>query len=169
MEARDGGRCGGVTAMATIPELLAQVEANGHEIWSDGPQPEAAIVALESKLGVRLPPSYRAFLAQYGGMAIYDSTTSGILGGEPLDESAGSLYGDTLRFRNEWNLPSHLLVIQPDEDAPYCLDTRSPSATGELPVVCYELHSTHENRIASDFDDWIRRFFLEAWVAESAG
>lgn len=146
--------------MATISELLAQVEANGHEVWSDGPQPEAAIIALESKIGVRLALSYRAFLAQYGGMAIYDSTISGIIGGEPLDESGGSLYGDTLRFRTEWNLPDHLLVIQPDEDVPYCLDTGSPSATGEFPVVCYELHSKHAGKVAADFDDWMRRFFL---------
>lgn len=155
--------------MPTIPELLAQVEANGHEVLSDGPQPEAAIVALESKLGVRLPASYRAFLAQHGTMAIYDSTISGIIGGQPLDENAGSLYGDTLIFRTEWSLPSYLLVIQPDEDAPYCLDTRSPSATGEFPVVCYELHSKHASRIASDFDDWMRRFFLEGWAAEKTG
>jgi hypothetical protein len=154
--------------MATIPELLAQVEANGHAVWSDGPQPEAAIVALQSKLGVRLPPSYRAFLAQYGGMAIYDSTISGIIGGAPLDERSGSLYGDTLRFRTECNLPSHLLVIQPDEDAPYCLDTRSPSAGGEFPVVCYELHSHHAEKIAADFDDWLRRFFLH-WAADKTG
>src|SRR5688572_2537013 len=113
--------------MATIPELLAQVEANGHKVLTDGPQPEAALLALESKLGVRLPPSYRAFLSRYGAMAIYDSTISGIFGGEPLDESGGSLYFDTLRFRSDRGLPSHLLVIQPDEDAPYCLDTRSPS------------------------------------------
>lgn len=154
--------------MATISELLAQVKANGHDVWTDGPQPEAAITALEAKLGVQLPPGYRAFLARHGGMALYNSTISGIVGGEPFDESCGSLYGDTLRFRNEWSLPSYLLVIQPDEDAPYCLDTRNPSATGECAVVCYELHSKHVVRIASDFEDWMRRFFLEGWAAEKA-
>src|SRR4051812_24532430 len=135
--------------MATIPELLAQVEANGHEVWSDGPQSEVAIAALESNLGVRLPPSYRAFLGRHGGMGIYDSTISGIIGGDPLDENSGSLYGDTLRFRSEWDLPSYLLVIQADEDAPYCLDTRSASAAGEFPVVCYELHTKHEGKVAA--------------------
>jgi hypothetical protein len=152
--------------MGTIPELLQQVQANGHDVWTSGPQPEAAIAALEAKLGVQLPPSYRAFLARHGAMAIYDSTISGIIGGQRLDESYGSLYGDTLRFRSKWDLPSYLLVIQPDEDAPYCLDTRSPSATGEFPVACYELHSKHVSRIASDFEDWMRHFFLEGWAAE---
>jgi hypothetical protein len=153
--------------MATITELLAQVQANRHEVWTHGPQPEAAIITLESKLGVRLPPSYRSFLAQYGGMAIYNSTISGIIGGEPLDESGGSLYGDTLASRAEYGLPAHLLVIQPNDDAPYCLDTRSPSASGEFPVVCYERHSRHEGKIASDFEDWMRRFFLR-WAVEKS-
>ena len=155
--------------MTTTPELLAKVQANGHDVWSDGPQPEAAIAALESELNVRLPPSYRAFLARYGGMAIYDSTIAGIIGGDPLDERCGSLYGDTLRFRRERGIPSHLLVIQPDEDAPYCLDTRSPSVSGEFPVVCFELHSKYEGNVATDFDDWMRRFFLKGWAAEKAG
>jgi hypothetical protein len=91
-----------LATMATIPELLAQVEAKGHEVWSAGPQSQAAIAALESKLGVRLPPSYRAFVAQYGGMAIYDSTISGIIGGEPLDE------GRRIALRRHAEVPHRL-------------------------------------------------------------
>jgi hypothetical protein len=155
--------------MSTIRELLAQVRANGHEVWSGGPQREAAISALESKLGVRLPPSYRTFVAQYGSMAIYDSTISGIIAGEPMDESGGSLFGDTMRFSSEWGLQHHLLLIHPDDDAPYCLDTRAPSASGEFPIVCYEFHSKHDRKVAADFEDWMRRFFLEGWAADKAG
>lgn len=155
--------------MPTISELLAKVGANGHDVWSDGPQPEAAIIALETKLGARLPPSYRDFIAKYGGLAVHDSTISGILGGEPLDESCGSLYGDTMRFRDEYDLPHHLLVIQPNDDAPYCFDTSSPSAAGEFPVACFEVHSKHTKQIAADFDDWIRRFFLDGWLVNQPG
>lgn len=155
--------------MATIAELLTKVQANGHEVWSAGPQPEAAIAILESELRVRLPASYRDFLARYGAMAIYDSTISGITDGDPLDEGGGSLYGDTLRFRTEWGLPGHLLVIQPDEDAPHCLDTRNPADSGEFPVICFELHSLREEKIATDFEDWMRRFFLEGPAEEETG
>jgi hypothetical protein len=35
-------------------------------------------------------------------------------------------------------------------------------------VVCYELHSKREGKIAANFDDWMRRFFLEGWAAEKA-
>lgn len=146
--------------MATIPDLLARVEANGHKVWSNGPQDSRAIAVLESTLGVRLPPSYRGFLATYGGMAIYDSIVSGILDEDPLKLVGGSLYGDTKRFREEWGLPEYLLVIQPNEDAPYCFDTRRSDMHGEFPVICYELHSRHEQTIAAGFDEWMRSFFL---------
>jgi hypothetical protein len=146
--------------VATIPELVARVEANGHEVWSSGPQPEAAIAVLERTLGVRLPPSYHDFLATYGGMSIYDSVVSGIVDEDPLREVGGSLYGDTKRFQGEWGLPDYLLVVQPDEDAPYCFDTRRPGMHGEFPVICYELHSRHERTIAAGFDEWMRTVFL---------
>ena len=146
--------------MATIPELLARVEANGHKVWAKGPQGHGVISLLESTLGVRLPPSYRAFLATYGSMSIYDSLVSGIVDENPLKDVGGSLYGDTRRFREAWNLPEYLLVVQPDEDAPYCFDTRRPDRLGEFPVICYELHSRHEKTIAASFDEWMQIFFL---------
>ena len=147
--------------MSTIPELVARVEANGHKVWTKGPQDNRVISVLETTLGLRLPPSYRAFLATYGSMAIYDSVVSGIVDVDPLKEVGGSLYGDTKRFREEWALPEYLLVIQPDEAAPYCFDTRRRDMHGEFPVICYELHSRHETTIAAGFDEWIRVFFLD--------
>jgi len=149
--------------MMSISELLSEVKANGHDVWYDGPQPEAAIVQLESKFNLRFPSSYRTFLNEYGSMAVCDSTISGIIDGEPYGDGRGWLYFDTLLYRSDWKLPPELLVIQPDEDAPYCLDTSNSSGGGEFPIVCYELHSKNAARIAQDFDDWFRRF-LEAWL-----
>jgi hypothetical protein len=149
--------------LASIVDLLAQVEAKGHEVWTAGPQSESAILELEKALGVNLPPSYRAFLRRFGSMAIYDSTVSGILQGRPLETRTGWLYGDTMQLRRKKSSLSNLLVIQPDDEGPYCLDTQRPSPDGELPVVCYELGSEHASTIATNFDDWMRRFFLH-WV-----
>src|SRR5688572_12430269 len=101
--------------MPEVDELIGQVRARGHDVWLAGPQPAEAIAALEGALGVALPPSYRDFLARFGAAAIYGSTVSGIIDGRPLQEAAGCLYGDTLRFREEWGLPGHLLIVQPDE------------------------------------------------------
>ena len=150
--------------MADVNDLIAQVRAKGHDLWLAGPQPSETIASLEQALQVTLPPSYRDFLTHFGGAAICDSTVSGIIDGEPLQKATGWLYGDTLRFREEWDLPPHLLVIQPDEDAPYCLDASAPGSDGEFPVVCFELHSRHASRIAENFGIWFQDWFLRNWT-----
>lgn len=154
--------------MAEVDDLIVRVRAKGHDLWLAGPQPAEAIAALEGALGVVLPPSYQNFLIRFGGAAIYDSTVSGIIDGQPLDETAGSLYGDTRRFREDRSLPDHLLVVQPDDDAPYCLDTSTRRKDGEFPVVCFELHSKHAGKIAEDFGTWFRQWFLRHWAEDDA-
>lgn len=150
--------------MISISELLSRVTASGHEVWYDGPQPISAITQLESKFNLQFPRSYRAFLIEFGSMAICDSTISGIIDGEPWGDGRGWLYYDTLLYRNEWDLPQELLIIQPDEEAPYCLDISNPSVSGEFPIVCYELHAKCVRQIAADFEDWMRRCYLQGWL-----
>ena len=103
--------------MDEIDKLLQQIRANGDEVWIAGAAPDKAVARLERALGVQLPPSYRDFLTRFGAMTVAGSPISGIPDGEPLGEGTGWLYGDTLQFRDEWQLPEHLLVVQPDEDA----------------------------------------------------
>ena len=55
-------------------------------------------------------------------------------------------------------MPDFLLVIQPNEDAPYCLNTRGKRPGGECPVVCYELHTKHVGRIAPSFGEWFSMY-----------
>ncbi len=73
---------------------------------------------------------------------------------------SGSLLSDTYSFGEEYELPDSLLVIDPDEDAPYCLDSSNIDSNGELPIVCYELNAGHTTVIASNFDDWLFKFFF---------
>lgn len=84
------------------------------------------------------PPSYKAFLGRFGAMSFIDVTISGILD-NGRDQDGGYVVTDTKRFRTEWRLPNHYVVIQPNYQAPYCLDTRKRDAAGECPAVCYEL------------------------------
>ena len=140
--------------MENVEKLLDQIRANGDEVWIAGPQPTEAIAELETALRITLPPSYRSFLEQFGGMKIFDTAISGIIDGKPLSEEPGSVYGDTLRFREEHNLPHHLLVIQADEDAPYCLVTNRPKSGGEYPVVSYDLETGDIERLSESFGRW---------------
>jgi len=140
--------------MEDLDKLIARIRANGDEVWISGPQSAKAVAELEKAVGARLPPSYRAFLMRYGSFSILDSYVSGIIDEQPLAPGNGALYWDTQWLRREYDLPDHLLVVQPDEDAPYCLDTRAAAADGEYPVICYELRSRHVESIAPSFGAW---------------
>jgi SMI1-KNR4 cell-wall len=143
--------------MDEIEELIDQLREDGQDVWVAGPQSRQAIAELEKALGVTLPPSYRQFLSRIGEFKLLNSSVSGIVDGKPLADDTGGMYIHTQRYRLENDLPEHLLVIQPDEDAPYCLDASAADEDGEMPVVCYELDSGHTERMASSFDEW----FLE--------
>jgi hypothetical protein len=140
--------------MDEVEELIARLQHDGRPVWLAGPQPEDAIVELETVLGMPLPPTYRSFVARFGGFSLLNSIVSGIIGGNPLASGIGRLYWDTQRFRRDYRMPDHLFVIQPNEDAPYCLDAQKRRPDGEMPVVCFELHSKHMGRMASSFGEW---------------
>jgi hypothetical protein len=153
--------------MRSFRESIARIVANGHDVWTDGPQSEAAITTLETALNLRLPPDYRDFVGHFGGLAIYDTHVSGILENDALSRNAGWLYGDTLRFREEWELPPYLLVLQADEDAPFCFDTRH-GRSSDLPVVCFELHSKAQWQVASNFGEWLQQYVFATWESDDS-
>jgi hypothetical protein len=121
-----------------IEQLIAEIESLGEVFEWAGPQSEVSVAELERTLGVKLPPSYRAFLLRYGagGIQAYDGI-SGIYDNEPLSMQLGTTYGDTLRMRTDRGMPSHLIVIERGDEhfPPMCLDTLGPGPNGEYPVV----------------------------------
>jgi len=151
-----------------IEALLLRIRQNGHDVWIAGSQSEEAVVALELALQVRLSPSYRQFLLRYGAMSIYDSCIAGIVDNQPLYESGSSIYSTTMYFRQERGVPDHLIIVEPDEEAPYCFDTRHVDAAGESPLNCYELYSGADGKIADNFQEFIVKWFLETWTEEEA-
>ena len=144
--------------MQSIEKLISSID--DPRLCKSKPASDEEIRQAEAALGVPFPPSYRAFLSLYGAISVVNSLISGIVNNAPLDPGGGSVVFDTMRFRNEWHLPDHYIVIQPDEDAPYCLDTRTRDVTGEMVVVCYELHSEHAGVVATSFVDWLEKFFV---------
>ena len=142
--------------MDKIEKMIGMIRANGDDVWVAGPQPEKAVAELEHKLGYALPPSYRAFLLRYGSLKIFDTVISGIMDGRFEGDGAGQLLDDTERYRKDDHLPRHLLVVQPDEDAPYCLATSTPDEDGEFPLVCYDLQTGDIDPIADNFGTWLR-------------
>ena len=141
--------------------------ADGNDVWTAGGADEAQIQVLESSLGVQLPPSYRQFLALTGALNLRGVEVAGIVDGNAMDLSGGSTYGETMRARHDFALPPTYLVIQPDGDAPHCLDLSSADSLGEMAVVCFQLNTKSAQEVAKDFDDWLRTWVLPADAAKA--
>lgn len=125
-----------------------------------GPQPDQAIEALENALGRTLPDDFKVYLRQYGLLAFADGDAnmySGITDGDPFSEQGGSAYGETVRLRTEHRLPKHLLVIRmdPDGDAPSCLDLARLRPNRTCPVVGYMLYNGDAWDEAQSFYEWV--------------
>jgi len=119
---------------------------------------EENIQKLEEGLNTTLPKSYKEFLKTYGAGGVVDEDISGIVENNPLSLEGGSCYGDTLRVREDFNLPNHLIAIYyHDDEVCWCLDTKA-FKEDECPVVSYDLFNEKlSNKIADDF----RGFFKE--------
>ena len=134
--------------------------------WA-GPASTEVISRVESALGVRFPNSFRTFLLLTGGGGVERFAISSIRSDDPLAIEYGTVYGDTLHYREPWvpkPLPGHLVVIQRDADdnEPFCLDTARWTGQ-ECPVVLYYPNTGRTERIAPDFLAFYERY-LEPWL-----
>ncbi|RXJ88087.1 SMI1/KNR4 family protein [Arcobacter sp. CECT 8985] len=139
---------------------IEHIIAKNEEIWTSTPVSLTVINECETRLDLKFPPSYRTFLSKFGTMDVAGNFISGIIDNSLDDLGGGSVLGDTLYFREECQLPNNLIVIQADDEAPYCLDINNGDS--ECVVVCFELHSGHSKVIASSFLEWIGLFVLGA-------
>ena len=127
-----------------------------HDVRWHGPASEEELLAIEGRLGCRLPASFREFLRLTGGggpQSLCVSTSA-------VDGGGGSVIGDTLYWREQFGLPPHLVVVQRDWDdnEPFCLDT-SAFDGDECPVVLfYPLARNPIQRIAPDFPSWYAKY-----------
>lgn len=151
--------------MNTIAALLDRMRELEPEVYVYGPAPEAAIRQLEAAFGQMMPPSYRAFLARFGGVSIVNTVFSGIKSGQ-LDGEMGWAWTDTKRDRERWQLPTHYLVVEPDEDGPTCLNFSRRGQDGERPIVYHMPFRSSVNDVAPNFTVWLTeslRCMVDAW------
>jgi SMI1-KNR4 cell-wall len=147
--------------MTDVANLIATREKEGHDVWIAGGASIEQVATLEPSFGVSLPPSYVAFLRSYGALGLGDSFVSGINNNDALDQTGGSVFGDTVEFRTHDEFRPGLIVIGKHEDGAYCLDTKRRSSEHEYPVVNFEFGSIqHGSPVATTFEDWLIRFFL---------
>ena len=98
-------------------------------------------------------------MRHFGAMWSDDSTVSGVMNGNITAEELGSVCCDTQRYRTDFELPNHLVVVQPNEDAPYCMDT-SAIFGDAAPIVCFQLNTRSYQPIAESFTEFLTDWFL---------
>ncbi len=129
-----------------------------------GPASEAAIIAAEEALGCTFPPSYRAFLRTWGGIAIphHLGVVHDFIGVDT------DVVGKTLRAREENKLAEHLVVVGmgAHDQEWFCLDVSRPGANGEYPVLMFD---ARDNALDQQFYDDFGAMLQEVmgFVAES--
>jgi hypothetical protein len=130
-----------------------------------GPASESAVRELEEAFGNTMPPSYRAFLSRFGGLTIHAKCVSGVTDGQ-IDGEWGRVWCHTQLDRRRWNLPVTLLVVEPDEEEPACLDFAQRASDGECPVVRFQSYRNSAYVTDPSFGAWLvesLKAYVEAW------
>jgi hypothetical protein len=148
-----------------VAALIDRMRAVEPHVTVAGPAPEAAIRELEAVFGHPMPPSYRAFLARFGGLTIHANCVSGVTDGQ-IDGEMGRAWCDTQVARERWRLPAELLVVEPDEEEPACLDFGRREPHGECPVVRFQSYRGSAYVTDPSFGVWLvesLKASVEAW------
>lgn len=143
--------------MTEAKELIEKIERSGQELFWYGEASEVSIERLEGLLNTRLPVSFRRFLEEFGGGGFVEADISGIQDDNPSLDYRGTVFGDTSRCREEFDLPKNLIVIYLGaDDVVWCLES-SVESEGESPVVSFDVYDSSVTPLVPSFEN----FFVE--------
>ncbi|SBS34727.1 SMI1 / KNR4 family protein [Marinomonas spartinae] len=146
--------------MNDYTNLIATIEKTGSEIYWLGSATDDQIKILEDLLEFNLPASFKEFLKLYGGGGVVEAEISGIENNDALNDSGGTVYGDTLTVREDYQLPEKLAVIFfRDDEVCWCIDASNSKTQDEFPIVSYNLFSRKVDRKISDsFENFFEEY-----------
>src|SRR5271167_1107066 len=108
-------------------------ETSGRPIDLLGPVPDRQITRAERELGVAFPPSFRAFLVQFGGGFLFDYEFLGL-----AEEPGHWLDIVQMNRAPRPRVPRHFVMfIYAGGDCAFYLDTSQRDAMGECKVVVF--------------------------------
>jgi hypothetical protein len=117
-----------------LHKLIQQNIAAGSEIVIAGPVALDKVRKAELMLGVEFPPSYKAFLTEYGAIEIDGRSFAGLT--PSLEGGHGDVVAFTKYARESYGLPVRYIAIDfQDGDAFLCLDTEQKHGKDESSVV----------------------------------
>ncbi|WP_052666456.1 SMI1/KNR4 family protein [Nitriliruptor alkaliphilus] len=146
--------------MAAFESASALLREDENRCDVVGPRDEPLIVAAEEALGLRLPPSYRAFVARFGAGDVAGEEIFGVIHGDFSASGVPDGIWMTLEGRRDWNLPSTMVVVSFDGGTDYLvLDTARGGEDGEAPVLVWRPGSSAPGddleQLAPDFGTWL--------------
>ncbi|PHI34749.1 hypothetical protein CBQ28_23055 [Pseudoalteromonas sp. GCY] len=135
--------------MNKYSELIKQLDLSEHETFWQGAADLKEIALLEKLISIKLPPSLVSFLRECGGGGVIDSEISGIEDNNANLTHGGTILGDTLDCRGEFQLPEHLVVIfYKENEICWCLDSNTQEE--EYKLVNYNLFKKQVDEVISD-------------------
>lgn len=142
--------------MPSYDPLITRARATGDLEYSQ-PASRESIDKLAEELKVKLPVSYEVFMGTYGVMEFGGFRVSGIYANDPIRTNEGCAYGDTIRSRERFGIPEAYVVVEYDQDGEilYCLDTTVLNATGECPVIFYDIFYQKTMPASNTFESWL--------------
>ena len=143
-------------------ELAALISSSKRAKFGHG-TPLEIIADAEKHLGMQFPPSYRWWLAKYGGGYLGGHEFQGLFPQPIADRDPDlPLIGDIVDRAQQNTVaplyPSHLLeLLSYEGDEVYFFDTRRRSNDGEWPVVCICAGSSEPEDVARSFAEFLPR------------
>jgi hypothetical protein len=150
--------------MADLEKLAALIESNRADGVDFGQTENAPLFQwvekAEQRLGKVLPPTYKWFLANYGGGEIHGDEVFSIYGMEFETVFGGDVVFQYLAHQRSRTLePDEVPLTQTDQGEIYYLKTSSPDANGEYPV--FIKRGEHKELYASDFASFLEKRIKE--------
>ena len=142
-------------------EAVSLISAHSDSADFGGQRPAELVERAEAALGVRFPPSYRAFVRELGAGDVAGEEFYGITSDEFVDSSIPNGIWLTLREREDSGLPEHLVIVYEDGEGDYyAVDTSKEGSEGENPVVLWIPGASQPDddleQVADDFGTFFR-------------
>lgn len=125
-----------------------------------GPRDESLIDLAEKLLDLKLPPTYRRFVEEYGTGAFGSHEFYGIIDDNFIMNTNMDAIGETLRLRSQYSLPKNLIYIIPSGGLidDYFLWVKLESDSEAL-VIAYAIGFSEDDQtyevLANDFGDYL--------------
>jgi hypothetical protein len=143
--------------MPEYEEAVRLMRRHPEKVQFAGPRSQVLISAAERRLALKMPPTYRRFLQDFGAGSFGSEEVYGVIEGNFEESSVPDAIWCTITERRTADLPPNLLAIGNDGGGRFfCIECVSDS-NREAPVVLWEpdMERSERERVASDFGEFL--------------